>query len=164
MLNYAHKIAAGIFVLWGLAHVAGGSLMLQAALQDAESFLNMLTGAVPADASSPGLSASTGENGRGPASAMVFAFHSFNLIWLGALSIGIAVTLNWRNRPAGAWINLAIVGLADAGLLIFMVGPGVMGIADAWIGPLLFVLAALFLWLAANHRKHRDAQQSPSPA
>lgn len=74
----------------------------------------------------------------------VFAFHSFNIICLGVLSIFAAIFLNWKNSRTGYWLNLVIVGFADLGLILFMVTPGVMQISDAWIGPALFLVAVLF--------------------
>jgi hypothetical protein len=47
----------------------------------------------------------------------VFAFHAFNLMWLGLLAGLIAVRLNWYNVLAGYWLNVALVGFTDLGLL-----------------------------------------------
>lgn len=74
----------------------------------------------------------------------VLAFHAFNLMWLGLLAGLIAVPLNRYNASVGYWLNLALVGFTDRGLVLFIIRPGVMSWADAWIGPALFIAAWLF--------------------
>ncbi|MBX7058458.1 MAG: hypothetical protein K1X75_10375 [Leptospirales bacterium] len=125
----AARIAALLFLIWGLLHVAGGLTMLLAANTSVDAYLQLL---------SDGAEASGIEN---VAIGKVFAFHAFNLLWMGALCIWIVWRFNWRNRPEGLWLNLMLIGLADAGLLLFMVGSGVMPIANAWLGPALLLLA-----------------------
>lgn len=140
-MKHAPKIAAVAYLLWGLVHVAGGGAMLRAALSDPDTFLSMLTGnetAVLMQARASGgdiALLSTNE---------VFAFHSFNIIWIGTVACVIAVRMNWKNSRIGYWFNMALVGFADVGLILFMIVPGVMDISDAWIGPLLFVIALVF--------------------
>ena len=137
------RIAAVVYILWGVAHVAGGGLMLAAALQGADPFLQAQTG-IPGlqleSASSVG-TAST-------AAARVFAFHSFNLIWLGVFTSVIAAAMNWNNSSIGFWLNMVLVGCTDLGLALFLVIPGLMAVEDAWIGPVLFVIALAFSALA----------------
>jgi hypothetical protein len=114
-------------------------MMLNAAAEGPDTFMATLSGHEGSGGSlgisQAGISAAAGE---------VFAFHSFNIVWLGLVSIAVAVFLNWKNSKPGYWINMAIVGFADLGLIFFMVIPGVMSITDAWIGPLLFTLALVF--------------------
>jgi hypothetical protein len=140
LFKIAPKIAAVVYVLWGLIHIAGGAAMLNACSQGADAFVQMLSGNSSATLGAGALQASPGLK----ATTEVFAFHSFNIICLGILSIFAAIFLNWKNSRAGYWLNLAIVGFADLGLILFMVAPGVMQISDAWIGPVLFVFALVF--------------------
>jgi hypothetical protein len=131
----AHLIGAVFYVLWGLVHIVGGFAML-AALRSSggEAVFRMLAtadpGAVPE--SLPDIVSS------------VVGFHSWNLLWLGALVTAVAVTLNWKNSRAGFWVNLTLAGAADAGLVAFMLAPGYMGLSDGMIGIVLFALAAGF--------------------
>ncbi len=147
-MKHAPQIAAVVYVLWGLIHIIGGAAMMSAAMQGPSTFLQMLSGNASevfgAVQDRPGLQATT----------EVFAFHSFNIIWLGALAIIVALFLNWKNYRAGYWMNLAIVGFADLGLILFMVVPGVMSIADAWIGPALFAIAIFFSTFARLTPSH----------
>jgi hypothetical protein len=96
----------------------------------------------------------------GPGTALtvansVFAFHAFNLTWLGLTVLCVAVLLNWRNAPAGYWLNLALVGFTDLGLVLFIVMSGVTPWTDAWIGPALFAPAWLFSTMGMRSRPTR---------
>jgi hypothetical protein len=132
MVRIAPKLAAVAYVLWGIVHVLGGLSLMQAAMAGSDAFLQMLTGESFAPTSSERGESFTQE---------VFAFHAFNICWMGIVSIVVAIRLNWRNVSIGYWINLAVVGLADLGLILFMVIPGVIPLSNAWIGPALFVVA-----------------------
>lgn len=138
MATRASRIGAGCYALWGAIHVVGGLVLLQAALTGTEAFLRAQQGGPPRDPIGPTVAAAP-EIASG-----VFAFHAFNLVWLGLLTLLVAVRLNWRNSTAGYWVNLGLVGFTDLGLLLFIVGPGIMTWADAWIGPALFVPALVF--------------------
>jgi len=136
MLRNAHRLGAAFYVLWGIAHVAGGALMWSAlSAGGAPAYLANVATAVPAAELSQAIS---------PAGAAVLAFHAFNLCWLGALVIAIAVTLNWRNSVAGYWINLAVVTTTDVGLIVTTLIPGYMNVSDGLIGPILWLFAAAF--------------------
>lgn len=135
------KIGAAFYLLWGLVHIAGGVVMLQAARGGVDRFLQTQTGneaAALGDAAVP-----AGAIGW-TATQEVFSFHSFNLIWLGMLACAVAVFMNWRNSRSGYWINMALVGFTDLGLIWFIVVPGVLALSDAWIGPVLFAFALWF--------------------
>lgn len=129
MKNKSAKTAAVFYVLWGIIHIIGGAVLLSTSMEGADTFVKALTG---------------GELLGLKAAKWVFAFHSYNIMWMGVLAILIAVLMNWKNSTAGYWINMAVVGFADLGLIIFMVLPGVMSISNAWIGPLLFLFAFVF--------------------
>ena len=141
MIHKAPKIAAILYLLWGVIHIVGGAAMLNASSTGADAFLQLLTG----NASAGLIVTSSAQTAPGLlATSKVFAFHSFNLIWLGLLASVIAVRLNWKNSSFGHWLNLAIVGFADLGLILFMVLPGVIRFSDAWIGPALLIPAFAF--------------------
>lgn len=136
MKNLAHRTGAIFYGLWGVLHVAGGiALFADANSHGADKMLRTMnngatTGGIPAIPS--GIADGLAE------------FHAFNLAWIGLLVTVIAVTMNWRNNRTGYWLNLAIVAAADLGLILFMVVPGYMSLADSWPGPLLFIPAAVF--------------------
>jgi hypothetical protein len=69
---------------------------------------------------------------------------AYNILWIGLLVIVIAVGMNWRNSALGYWLNLAVVGATDLGLLVALLLPGYMAWSDGMIGISLFVLAFVF--------------------
>ncbi len=130
------KIAAIAYLLWGVIHVAGGAVMLTASLNGAQEFVRVQTGDELLSFTGPE------EQLSRTASEGVFAFHAFNIVWIGVLSSVIAVRMNWQGK--GFRLNMALVGLTDLGLILFIVGRGIMSWSGAWPGPLLFVVALLF--------------------
>jgi len=130
------KIGASCYFAWGVLHVVGGAVLLAAAVGGVDSFLRAQTGLE--GLAWPASSAVASSAARG-----VFAFHAFNLTWLGLLAALIAVRLNWRNAATGYWLNLAVVGFTDLGLVLFIVRPGILDWSSAWIGPALLVPAAV---------------------
>lgn len=133
---HSHRIGAVFFVLWGILHIVGGAAMLQTLSTDgATGYLALLATALPA-AALPSVP-------EGVATG-VFAFHGYNLVWLGFVSLLIGVLLNWKNSVAGYWINLAVVSFADIGLIVFMILPGYMRPVDGAAGPVLWLLAGAF--------------------
>ncbi len=148
-----HKTGALICGLWGLIHVAGGGLLLADALSNhPENALKSLGSA---------LSESEFPVAVSPVIRAVVAFHSFNLLWMGLAVMIIAFTLNWKNSRAGFFLNAAMIGLADAGLIAFMLIPGIVKLEEGIIGPVLWPVSVLFLYLGLP--KNQPAE-SVSPA
>lgn len=136
LTRHAPRIGAVLYALWGLLHVVGGAVILQSALTGgATEALQGMGSALPA-AEIPLIAGKIADN--------VIAFHAWNLMWAGGLALVIAITLNWRNSKVGYWLNLAIVAVADVGLIVFLLLPGLMTVSDGIWGPLLYVLALLF--------------------
>lgn len=136
MKTNASKVGAVIYILWGLLHVLGGvSLLQQLATEGAPGALATLGSAVPG-ADLPTFSDEV--------TVAVLAFFAFNWVWIGLLVAVVAVRLNWKNGRVGYWLNLAVAGAADLGLILFLVAPGLMALSDGWPGPLLWLLAAVF--------------------
>ena len=140
MSNKFAKVGAVFYLLWGFVHIAGGMLMLNASSVDMGSYLQVLMGNQSAFTNVT----ATNELATS-ATRQVFAYHAFNLTWLGILVSVIAIVSNWKNQASGFWINLALVGLIDLGLIVYMVAPGVIPSSDPWwMGPVLYVLAVVF--------------------
>jgi hypothetical protein len=70
--------------------------------------------------------------------------NSWNLAFVSLVAIGVAAFMNWRNSQTGYWINLVAVALADIGFIIFILVPGLIPLWPAMLGPVLWLLAALF--------------------
>jgi hypothetical protein len=62
---------------------------------------------------------------------------SFNILWIGLLVTVVAVTMNWSNSRLGYWLNLAVVGATDAGLVWALLAPGYMACCSRslWCSP-----------------------------
>jgi hypothetical protein len=103
--------------------------------------------------SSPGAAAGSSAATGQPVFS-VLAFHGFNLAWIGALVTAIALTLNWRRRPASFLINSALVALTDLGLLITTVAAGAMTVGNAAPGLVLGGLAVLFAMIHGLRGRH----------
>lgn len=117
MIKEAHKIGAGLYVIWGLLH-------LKAAYD-----VSILAGMIPTEFAL--------------AQGRVFQ-DAWNLAFLGLFAIVIALTLNWKNDAVGYWLNLAVVSVTDIGFLLFIVGPGLIPLFPGVAGPVVWILALIF--------------------
>ncbi|MCB1053190.1 MAG: hypothetical protein KDC71_21500 [Acidobacteria bacterium] len=142
MTRSAARIGAIFYALWGLLHIAGGLSLLHSAMAGSSAFLAAQSG-------NPHLS----NSGPMDASSWTFAFFAFLLAGIGLISLIIAITGNWKNYKSGYWVNFGLVFLADLGLVLFLVLPGVLTWSNAWPGPLLFLPAFGFsTWARLNSR------------
>jgi len=93
------KVAAVLWVIWGLVHMLAGIIV------------------IPADASG-GLSAD-----YHPAVNGILDQHGWNLLWGGLATIVGAVFI-WRKNLTAIWVTGMIGGLLDFGYLVFVDIPG----------------------------------------
>lgn len=133
------RIGAFFFLLWGLLHIVGGGAIL-AALGDG-----------------PAAGYAMYEKASGnypPAAGGILGYAAFSIFWTGLLVTIVAVAMNWRNRPLGAWVNIALAGGADIGLVLYLMIPGYVALSSGMMGISLFVLGAGFslAGLAARNR------------
>ena len=154
MRNRMHRIGAVSYALWGVIHVIGGAAMLTTlGSGGGVGLLGLIGTGVPAGAS---------PEVPGRVATSVLAFHAWNLLWVGAFVLAIAMMLNWRNRLAGYWINLAVVAAVDGGLVVTTLQPGVMRVVDAVPGLVLFALGIGFTTagaLAGSARASREGRE-----
>lgn len=137
MMARAHRIGAVFYVLWGLLHVVGGAAMLQTLhTAGGSAYLEMIGTGPSAVDRVPAIESGLAEG--------VFGFHAFNLVWWGLLCLVVAVRLIWSNSRVGCWINLAVAGAADLGMVLFLLIPGYLALGDAMAGIGLLLLAATF--------------------
>lgn len=101
------KIAAGLWVIWGLVHMLAGVMTIS---QDT-------AGAVAgiADAVDPALLVGTYHEAVGA----VINQHGFNLFWIGTFTLIGAVYI-WRASVTAMFFTAVVGGLADVGYFIFM--------------------------------------------
>lgn len=77
---------------------------------------------------------------------------SWNLLFFGIAAIVIALTLNVRNSLLGYWLNLAVLAVADTGLILFVIVPRYMPLWPGLEGPVLWVLGGVLTTLAYLRR------------
>jgi len=123
------KIGAVFFGLWGLLHTIGGGAMLATSIGGIEDGFGLFLKSAGSD---------------GALANAILQYHSFNILWFGIASTVVAATMNWKNSRPGLYFNLAIAGLADLGLVLFMLLPGYLSWANGSQGIVLFLLAAGF--------------------
>ena len=73
---------------------------------------------------------------------------AWNLLFFSIIAFSVAATLNWKNNVWGYWINFATLGIADTGLIFFVLVPGYAPVWPAILGPVLWVLATIFSTIA----------------
>ncbi|MEL6486153.1 MAG: hypothetical protein AAFQ13_03280 [Pseudomonadota bacterium] len=111
--SIALKIAAVLWVIWGIVHVFAGVIIIGA--EDASAAVQAVADAVPPEE----LAFETH-----PAAKALYAQHGWNLGWVGATTIVCAIFL-WRGAASPSWRTAAWVaaltgGLADVGYFVFM--------------------------------------------
>lgn len=143
MKGRAHRFGAIFYVLWGLLHVVGGAVLLSTWNSAGTAELMRSYGSAVASSVPAALPDVVGGVG---------AFHAFNLLWIGLLVIVVAIKLNWRNARAGAWLNATLAGMADLGLVVFLLLPGYMPWAEGAPGMVLFLPALVFTAVGRSAR------------
>jgi hypothetical protein len=129
------KFGAVFYALWGLLHLVGGAAILLAL----------------GDGTAAGFAVYQNATGEFPAvSGAILAMNSFTIAWVGALVLFVAVTQNWRNRVAGAWLNFTLAGMMDVALVVFLLAPGFVSLGDAMLGISLLGVAAPCCFLAIH--------------
>jgi len=122
------KTGAVLFILWGLIHILGGSLILASVTGNPDA------GYAFYDEAATGYSALAGS---------VLGYLAFSFAWIGAVVAWIGLRYNWRNSSLGLALNFALVGLTDFGLVVFLVLPGFLSWLEASPGLVLFAGAAI---------------------
>lgn len=101
------KLAAVLWVIWGLVHMFAGVVVISS---DAASAV-----AAVADAVDPGVI--TGE--FHPAVGALLNQHGFNLLWIGAFTVVGAVFI-WRHSVTAIFMTAIVGWVTDVGYFIFM--------------------------------------------
>ncbi|MEO1489338.1 MAG: hypothetical protein AAFR88_07890 [Pseudomonadota bacterium] len=111
--SMALKVAAVLWVIWGLVHVLAGVIIIGA--EDAAAAVQAVADAVPPEDLA---------FEAHPAAKALYAQHGWNLGWVGVTTIVCAWFL-WRGPNSASWRTAAWVaaltgGLADVGYFVFM--------------------------------------------
>lgn len=133
--NRAAILGALFYGLWGVVHVLGAAAQLQVLHADGGLGLARMI----ATARPPGPN-----EAQLPAAAGAFmGMGAYNILWIGLLVTIIAAVGNRRNSRLAYWLNLAIVGATDLGLVFTLLWPGIMSWRDGGIGLGLFAAALI---------------------
>jgi hypothetical protein len=116
--NWAARLGAVFYVVWGLFHV----LAANAVYSLAEQQTGMVRGRLLQDA--------------------------FYLLFFALAGIVIAIALNWRNDRRGYWMNGALIAVADIPFILFVLIPGLVPWWPGLAGPLLWLIAFLLTTVA----------------
>ncbi len=101
------KVAAVLWVIWGLVHVLAGVLTVSMPTPDA------IVGI--ADAVDP----ASVQMAYPAAAGAVIKQHGFNLGWIGLTTI-VAGVFVWRGSATAIFVSALVGGLADVGYFIFI--------------------------------------------
>ena len=105
------KIAAVLWVIWGLVHAFAGVIVLTS---DATGGFQAI-----ADAVAPESLVHAYE----PAVGGILNQHGGNLLWFGVVTV-IGGAFVWRANMTAIWVTAMVGGLADLGYLIYVDLPG----------------------------------------
>lgn len=69
---------------------------------------------------------------------------AWNLLFFAVVAIVVAALYNWRNSRIGYWVNLIMITATDIGFIAFILVPGYLTLWPGVLGPLFWVLGAIF--------------------
>lgn len=110
-VNLVFKIAAVLWVLWGLVHVLAGVLTVNFILSGdiSSSIAGIADGLEPASVQM-----------EYPAAAgAIIGQHGFNLLWIGLVTL-ISAFFVWKGNKQAIFLAAIVGGLADLGYFIFL--------------------------------------------
>lgn len=136
MKQYAHRIGAIFYALWGILHILGAAVLLQQASSGGATTVFATIGSATPVADLPQVA--------GGLATAVLTYYAWNLLWVGLFVLVVAIWLNWKNSLLGFWLNLVVVGAVDLGLLFTLIAPGHMALSDGLLGVGLWLPALLF--------------------
>jgi len=140
----ALKIAAILWVIWGLVHLLAGVIVL---MSDQSGGFAAIADAIDAEA----LRAE-----YHPAVGGILNQHGWNLGWFGVATV-IGAFFIWRRNMTAIWVTGMVGGLADVGYLLFVDLPGYVnffpGTVMTFVSGSAIVLS-FWVWLS-----HRNAAQ-----
>ena len=110
-----HRIGATFFVIWGLLHLYAAYGLYLLGASMTPSIIE--------------------------ARIVQGAWH---LLFFGVVAIVVGMHWNWRSSAMGYWINIVTLSVVDVGFIFIVFIPQQLPIFPADLGPLFWVLAAIF--------------------
>ncbi|MEO1732689.1 MAG: hypothetical protein AAFR45_03535 [Pseudomonadota bacterium] len=132
------KIAAALWVIWGLVHILAGVIVLSS---DA-------TGAIQAIAD--GVDPATLVGDYPAALNGILNQHGWNLLWFGVATLVGAIFI-WRGTLTAIWVTALVGGMADIGYFVFVDLPGFVNFVPGTIMTVVSasaILLSFWAWLA----------------
>ncbi len=141
----ALKIAAMLWVVWGLVHAFAGVIVLTS---DASAGFAAIADAVDAE---------TLTMDYAPAVGGILNQHGWNLLWFGAATM-IGAYFVWRANVTAIWVTGMVGGLADLGYLLFVDFPGYVNFFPGTVMTFISGTAiVLSFWVWLSNRGTRTA-------
>ena len=138
--SIALKIAAVLWVIWGLVHMLAGIIVIPA---DASAGF-----AAIADAVDPELLKAEYH----PAVNGILDQHGWNLFWGGLVTI-IGAVFIWRKNLTAIWVTGMVGGLLDIGYLLFVDFPGYVNFFPGTVMTFISASAVILsFWVWLPHR------------
>ncbi len=140
----ALKIAAALWIVWGLVHTLAGIIVLSS---DASGGFQAIADAVDPAALEANYHAAVGG---------LLDQHGWNLGWFGIATI-IGGVLIWKRNITAIWVTGMIGGLADLGYLFFVDLPGYVNFFPGTVMTFVSGSAiALGFWVWLSIRRSAD--------
>lgn len=143
--NLALKIAAVLWVIWGVVHALAGGIVIPA---DAAAGFQAIADAVNPDEL---------QADYHPAVGGILNQHGWNLLWGGVVTIigGIFV---WRGNFTAIWVTAMVGGLLDVGYLVFVDIPGFVNFVPGTVMTIVSGSAiVLSFWVRFSNRGQQGA-------
>lgn len=135
------KVAAVLWVIWGLVHMFAGYVVLSS---DASAGFSAI-----ADAIAP----ETLQHDYEPAVGGILNQHGWNLAWFGLATL-IGAVFIWRGSLTAIWVAGMVGGLADLGYLLFVDVPGYVNFVPGTVMTIVSGSAiAVSFWVLISARK-----------
>ncbi|MEM6947159.1 MAG: hypothetical protein AAF486_03630 [Pseudomonadota bacterium] len=109
--SLALKIAAILWVIWGLVHILAGAIVIPA--DTAAGFQSIAAAVDPAAL----------EHDYHPAVGGILNQHGWNLGWAGLVTVVGGIFI-WRGNLTSIWVTALVGGLIDVGYFAFVDIPG----------------------------------------
>lgn len=122
----ALKIAAVLWVIWGLVHMFAGVMTIS------QDTVGSIAGI--ADGVDPALLAGDYH----PAVGAIINQHGFNLLWIGAFTLVGAIFI-WRANLTAIWTTAVVGGVTDIGYFVFI---DLGGFANFFPGTVMTIISA----------------------
>ncbi|MEM7637944.1 MAG: hypothetical protein AAF269_02685 [Pseudomonadota bacterium] len=136
------KLAAILWVIWGLVHMLAGFIVIPA---DASAGFAAIADAIPAEDLQADYHAAVGG---------ILNQHAWNLLWGGFATVVGAVFI-WRRNITAIWVTAMVGGLLDFGYFVFVDLPGYVHFIPGTVMTLVSsaaIILSFYVWYASTRQ------------